>query len=157
MGPAHRKECKGCLSTHPLSCLWQLKVGIYLATPLATPFLRALLVPPVFVTVDLLFPTHNHVFSGVIHSLFLLRSLTFSSVCWLLKQGGLTHSPWELNWGRWIFSFMPHSSSVTFHCDFSWVNGEHLGEPPFLTYTITPLSLYLYLLHFCCVGGSCSC
>lgn len=45
MGPAHRKECKRMSPTFPLSCLWQLKVGIFLVTPLAT-FSPALLAPP---------------------------------------------------------------------------------------------------------------
>lgn len=52
---------------------------------------------PFSVSVDLLFPTHNHFFSGVIHSLFLLPSLTFPSMWWLFKLDGLTHFPWELN------------------------------------------------------------
>lgn len=68
---------------------WHLRGHSFLTCSLGAPF---------SVTVDLLFPTHNHVFfSGVIHSFFLLPSLTLPSVWRLLKLGGLTHSPWELN------------------------------------------------------------
>lgn len=73
-GPAPQEGMQAKqMSWHgPLSCLWQLKVGIFLAIPFSV-----LSWSPLF--------SHNHIFT-------LSSSLSdFPTLWWLLKLGGLTY------------------------------------------------------------------
>lgn len=90
MGSAHRKECKR-MAWHVPSELPMATQGWHLGDPFGHSFLTCSPGAPFSVTVGLLFPTYNHLFSGEIHSLFLLPSLTFPPMWWLFKLRSLTH------------------------------------------------------------------